>query len=52
MGFEAYLDEIKKKHVYFHYHLICQNITDNAGDIKLELLQSKWTLYLPITMLK
>ena len=40
MGCEAYFDEIKKKHVYFHYHLNCQHITDIAGDIKLKLLES------------
>ncbi len=34
-GFEAYFDEIKKKHAYFHYHLNCHYITDNAGDIKV-----------------
>ena len=37
--FEAYLDEIQKKHVYFHYHVNCHHITDNAGDIKLESLE-------------
>ena len=40
MGCEAYFDEIKKKHAYFHYHLNCNHITDKAGDIKLKLLQS------------
>ena len=39
-GFEAYLDAIKKKKVYFHYHLNCQHIPDNAGYIKLEFLES------------
>ena len=46
MGFEAYLDEIRKKHVHFHYHLNCQHIADNGGDIKFQLLESnKNTLF-------
>ena len=40
MTFEAYLDEMKEKHVYFQYHLNCQDITDNAGDNKLYLMES------------
>ena len=39
-GIKAYLDETKKHHVHFHYHLKCYHITDNAGDIKVELLES------------
>ena len=25
---------------YFHYHLKCQNITDNEGDIELKTIES------------
>ena len=39
-GFECYLDVIKKKIIYFHYHQKCQDITDNIGDIELDLIQS------------
>ena len=40
--FETYLDVIKKKIIYFHYHHKCQDITDNRGniDIKFDLIQS------------
>ena len=41
MGSEIYLDKIKKKQVYFHYHLKCQDIADNRGDIELDLSESK-----------
>ncbi len=40
MGCEAYLDEIKKKHADFHYHLNHHYIPDNAGYVKLEILES------------
>ena len=39
-GFETYLDVIKKKMIYFHYHQKCQDITDNRGDIELDSIQS------------
>ena len=39
-GFETYLDVIKKTMIYFHYHQKCQDITDNRGDIELDLIQS------------
>ena len=39
-GIETYLDVIKKKMIYFHYHQKCQDITDNIGDIELDLIQS------------
>ena len=39
-GFETYLDVIKKKMIYFHYHQKCLDITDNRGDIELDLIQS------------
>ena len=35
------LDKTKKKHVYFHLHNKCQDITDNRGDIELDLSESK-----------
>ena len=40
-GFETYLDVIEKKMIDFHYHQKCQGITDNRGDIKLYLIQSR-----------
>ena len=40
MGSEIYLDKIKKKQVYFHLHLKCQDIADNRGDIELDLSES------------
>ena len=39
-GFETYLDVIKKKMIYFHYHRKCQDITDNTDDIDIDLIQS------------
>ena len=39
-GFETYLDVIKKTMIYFHYLQKCQDITDNRGDIELDLIQS------------
>ena len=39
-AFETYLDVIKKTLIYFHYHQKCQDITDNRGDIALDLIQS------------
>ena len=39
-GFETYLDVIKNKMTYFHYHEKCQDITDNRGDIELDLMES------------
>ena len=39
-GFETYLDVINKKMIYFHYHQKCQDITDNRGDIELDLNQT------------
>ena len=39
-GFETYSDIIKKKMIYFHYHQKCLDITDNRGDIELDLIQS------------
>ena len=34
------LDVINKNLMYVYYHLKCQDITDNEGDIKLELMES------------
>ena len=39
-GFETYLEVIKKKMIYFHYHQKCQDITDNRGDIEFDSIQS------------
>ena len=39
-GFEIYLDVIKEKMIYIHYHQKCQDITDNKGDIELDIIQS------------
>ena len=34
------LDVINKNLMYVYYHLKCQVITDNEGDIKLEVMES------------
>ena len=34
------MDFLKKKMIYIHYHQKCQDITDNIGDIELDLIQS------------
>ena len=39
-GLQTYLDVIKKNIIYFHYHQKCQDITDNRGDIELDLNQT------------
>ena len=41
MGFETYLDVVKKKIVYFHYQLKCQcqDITDNRDDIEIYFMK-------------
>ena len=39
-GFETYLVVIKNKMIYFHYHLKCHDITENRGDIEVDLIQS------------
>ena len=39
-GFKTYLDVIKKTMIYFHYHQKYQDITDNRGNIELDLIQS------------
>ena len=39
-GFETYLDVIKKTMIYYRYDQKCQDITDNKGDIELDLIQS------------
>ena len=39
-GFETDLDVIKKVMIYFHYHQKCQDITDNRGDIEVDLMES------------
>ena len=36
-----YLDVIKKKRIYFHYHQKYQDITDKRGDIELDLILSR-----------
>ena len=40
IGFETYLDVIKKQMFYFHYHLKYQDITDSTGDIELDFTKS------------
>ena len=49
-GFETHLDVFKKKMIYFHYHQKCPDITDNTGDIELDLMQSsqKHCIYLKL----
>ena len=39
-GSESFLDVIEKKMIYFHYHEKCRDITDNRGDIELDLIQT------------
>ena len=39
-GLQTYFDVIKKTMIYEHYHRKCQDITDNRGDIELDLIQS------------
>ena len=34
------LDVINKNLMYVYYHMKCQDITDNEGDIKLEVIES------------
>ena len=38
--FQTFLNINKKWTVYFHYHLKCQNITDNESDIEFETIES------------
>ena len=47
MGFESYLDEIRKKWIIsFQYHQNCQHISDNTGVIEFSLMQpSKNTVF-------
>ena len=40
IGFDTYLDVIKKQMFYFHYHQKCQDITDSTGDIELDFTKS------------
>ena len=37
---KIFLNINKKYTVYFHYHLKCQNIADNEGDIELGSMES------------
>ena len=39
-GLSTDLDVINKNLMYLYYHLKCQDITDNEGDIKLEVMES------------
>ena len=39
-GLSTDLDAINKNLMYVYYHLKCQDITDNEGDIKLEVMES------------
>ena len=52
MRFETYLDVIKKKLAYFHYHLKCQNITDTEGDIEIDLMKSNQNTVFTYNLLK
>ena len=40
IGFETYLDEIKKQMFHLHYHQKCQDITDSTGDIELDFTKT------------
>ena len=52
-GFETHWDVFKKKMIYFHYHQKCPDITDNRGDIELDLIQSsqKYCIYLKLIII-
>ena len=39
-GLSTDLDVINKNFMYVYYHLKCQDITDNEGDIKIEVMES------------
>ena len=39
-GLSTDLDLINKNLMYVYYHLKCQDITDNEGDIKLKVMES------------
>ena len=39
-GLSTDLDIINKNLIYVYYHLKCKVITDNEGDIKLEVMES------------
>ena len=51
-GFEASLDVVKKTMIQFHYHQKCQDITDNRGDIELDLIQSSQNTVFTLNKLK
>ena len=38
-GLSTDLDVINKNLMYVYYHLKCQDITDNEGDIKFKLME-------------
>ena len=39
-GISKFLKVNKRLIVHFHYHLKCEDITDNEGDIELESMES------------
>ena len=42
----------KKYAAYFHYHLKCHNITDNEGDIEIDLMESSQNTEFPCNLSK
>ena len=52
MVFQSFLKVNKRLIVHFHYHLKCQDITDNEGDIELESMESSQNTFCPCNVLK
>ena len=52
MVFPSFLNVNKKYIVHFHYHLKCQDITDNEGDIELESMESSQNTVFACNLLK
>ena len=51
-GISNFLNVNKRLIVHFHYHLKCQDITDNEGDIELESMESSQKTFFPCNVLK
>ena len=46
------LDTINKNLMYVYYHLKCQDITDNEGDIKLKVMDSSPNIVFSYNLVK
>ena len=51
-GLSTDLDTINKNLMYVYYHLKCQDITDNEGDIKLEVMESSQNTVISYNVVK